>query len=258
MLKIGFFIVMLTLLSPFGAPRAEDKLDRVWRFYSKWASEHLEYECTVSPEMENVHTRFRLWQIKQGRGEAESILKANFAFPISHETYIFWNEDGRRMIYFPEINRTIFSCLDQEPDSELGPSSFGISTFWGSLKQIKKFLVFEDLIETDESIIFEVILDAERMRDSGLLPERPGVGEARFIFAFKKSGELVRLSRQFDNGDLEVLRFDYVTFSSDEVRESFPKIKNLCRRNIVPGFTYAAALEEIKQLRRHSEILGDK
>jgi len=259
MLKIGFSVfVILTFLPILDVPRAGEQLDRFWRVYSQWALEHPEYECAVSPEIEIVHSRYRLWQIKQESGKLDGVLKVTADFPVSHEAYIFLTDDGQRMIYFPEINRTILFCLDRSLGSESETGSFDLSAFFLNLKLIKEFLIFEEFSETNEGFIYEMILDAEKMRGDGLLPKRTEVREARFIFTLKKSGELVRMSRQFDDGELEVLYFDYISFSSDEVRESFPKIEDRRSRNIMPDSTYTAALEEIKRVRQNSEALGEK
>jgi len=259
MLKIGFSVfIILTLLSFGGTPRAGDQLERFWRVYSKWASEHPEYECRVTPEMQVVHSRFHLWQIKQESGRVDSISKVMGDIPICHEVYVSLDDYGRKVTYFPEVNRTVLFCLDKAIDSELEANSVVMSALLDNLKQVKKFLVFEELSETDEGIVFDMIVDVKKMRAAGLVPERVEASRVRLVFSLKKSGELVRLSRQFDEGDLEVLYFDYVSFSSDEVRESFPRIENRSTRGISPSSTYMAALEEIKRVRQHSEALENK
>jgi len=259
MLKIGFSVfIILTLLSFGGTSRTGDQLERFWRVYSKWASEHPEYECYVNPEMQVVHSRFRLWQIKQDSGRVDSVLKVMSDIPICHEVYISLDDYGRKVTYFPEVNRTVLFCIDKAIDSELEANSLVMSALLDNLKLVKKFLVFEELSETDEGIVFDMIVDVEKMKAAGLVPGRVKASEVRLVFSLKKSGELVRLSRQFDEGDLEVLYFDYVSFSSEEVRESFPKIENRSTRGISPNFTYMTAIEEIKRVRQYSEALGDK
>jgi len=259
MLRIGFPIsIILTLLFSFGAPRTGDRLDRVWHLYSKWASKHPEYECRVSPEMQVVHSRYRLWQIQQESGRVDSILKMTGDSPISHESYVFLDDYGRKVIYFPELNRTVLFCLDKNLGSELEGNSLVISALLSNLKLVKRFLVFEELSETDEGIVFDMIVDTKKMKVAGLVPERVEASKVRLIFSFKKSGELVRLSRQFDEGDLEVLYFDYVSFSPDEVRKSFPKIENRNCFSIIPDFTYSDALKEIKRVRQNVDDLEDK
>jgi len=259
MLKIGFFVfITLVFLSSFGISMHESELERFWAIYSKWASEHLEYECDVSPEMQVVHSRYRLWQIKQESGRVDSILKMTVDIPIFHESYVFLDDYGRKVIYFPEINRTILFCLDKNLDSGIKASSLVISGLFGNLKLAKKFLIFQELSETDEGIVFDMIVDVKKMKSVGLVSKRVEASEIRLIFSLKQSGELVRMSRQFDDGDLEVLYFNYVSFSSNEVRESFPKIENRSSRSISLGFTYQDALEEIERVRKHAEVLGDR
>jgi len=256
MLKVGFITsVLLVFLSFLGMPKPGSQLDRFWLVYLQWASEHPVYECRVSPEIQVVHSTFHLWQIKKESGALDSILKITADFPISHEVYVSWDDRGRKRIYFPEIDRAILFCLDRNMASDLEADSFGVLDFFGDLKLIKKFLIFEELVETDEGIIFEMILDAEKMRGADLLSKRTEVRAARFIFTLKKSGELVRMSRQFDEGDLEVLYFDYISFSADEVYARFSKVKKCRSRNLMPDLTYTDALEEIKRVRQHSEAL---
>jgi len=178
--------------------------------------------------------------------------------PIFHEVYIFLDDYGRKVTYFPELNRAALFCLDKNLDSELEANSLVISTLLGNLKLVSKFLISEELSETDEGIVFDMTVDVKKMKAVGLVPERVDASQVRLIFSLKKSGELVRMSRQFDDGDLEVLYFDYVSFSPDEVRENFPKIENLSGRSIATDFTYTDALEEIKRVRENSESLGDK
>jgi len=256
MLKIGFFVfIILTSLSYFDFSIRGSKFERFWAIYSKWALDHLEYECNVSPEMEVVHSRYRLWQIKQESGRVESILKMTWDFPISHEAYISLDDYGRKVTYFPEINRTVLFCIDKNLDSELDANTLVLSALLDKLKLAKKFLIFEELSETDEGIVFDMIVDVKKMKAAGLVPERVAARQVRLIFSLKKSGELVRMSRQFDDGDLEVLYFDYVSFSSDEVRESFPEIESRGSRSIAPDFTYKDALEEIGRVRQRSASL---
>jgi len=152
-------------------------------------------------------------------------------------------------MYFPEINKTVLFCLDKNIDSALEANSLIVSAFWGSLKRMSKFLIFEELSETDEGIVFDMIVDIKKMKAAGLVPKRVEASEVRLIFSLKKSGELVRMSRQFDEGDLEVLYFDYVSFSPDVVRESFPRVESRVRCSATPDLTYSDALEEIKRLR---------
>jgi len=259
MLKIGFFVfIALALWSSFYISIQEGKLERFWHLYSKWASEHPEYECSIRPEMQIVHSTFRLWQIKQESGRVDSILKVTADFPISHEVYVFVDDHGREMTYFPEVNRTILFCLDKNLSSETEVGPLVGSALLGNLKLVKKFLIFEELSETDEGGVFDMIVDIKKMKAAGLVPERVEASKLRLVFSLKKSGELVRMSRQFDSGDLEILYFDYVSFSSDEVRKSFPKIENRSSFNVIPEFTYTSVLEEIMKVRSRLQVLGDK
>jgi len=249
---------MLAVFSPFCISRKGAQLECFWRIYSEWALAHSEYECSIIPEMETVLHRFRLWQIKQESGRVDGVLKMMVDFPISYDSYIYLDSCGREVIYFPEINKTILFCIDENLNSELEDNSFVVSTLLGNLELVKRFLVFEELSETDGGIVFDMIVDIKKMKAAGLAPERVEASEVRLIFSLKKSGELVRMSRQFDEGDLEVLYFDYISFSSDGVRESFPKIENRSSYSTVADFTYAAALEEIRRVRQHSDVLRGK
>jgi len=236
----------------------ESELERFWSIYSKWASEHLEYECDVIPEMQVAHSRYHLWQIKQESGSVDSILKVTSDIPIFYEAYIFLDEYGQRVTYFPEINRAALFCIDKDLDSGLEANPLVITALLGNLKLVKKVLISQKLSETDEGIVFDMIVDVKKMKAAGLVPERVEASEVRLIFSLKKSGELVRMSRQFDDGDLEVLYFDYISFSPNEVHESFPKIENRSSRNIAPDFTCVDALEAIKRMRQCAETLESK
>jgi len=257
MLKIGFFVfVTLSLWCSFDISIRESKLERFWSIYSKWASEHPEYECSIYPEMQVVHSTFRLWQVKQESGRVDSVLKMMSDSPISHEVYIYLDDYGRKVTYFPEINRVILSCFDKKLDSKVETNSLVISALFGNFKLVKRFLIFEKLSETNEGVVFDMIVDVKKMKSAGLVSEQVDVSEIRLVFSLKESGELVRMSRQFDDGDLEVLYFDYISFFPDEVRESFPNIGSLRSRSISSDFTYKDALEEIERMRQHSEPLG--
>jgi len=259
MLKFGFFsFIILAVYFPFCISRKGSQLEHFWRIYSEWASTHSEYECSIIPEMETVLRRFRLWQIKQESGRVDGVLEMMVDFPISHDSYLYLDSCGRKLIYFPEINRTALFCLNKTPDSDLEGNSFVVSPLLGNLELAKRFLVFEELSETDEGIVFDMTVDIKKMKAAGLVPERVEASEVRLIFSLKKSGELVRMSRQFDDGYLEVLYFDYISFSSDDVRESFPKIENRSSHSIIPSLTYTAALEEIRRERQLPDVLRRK
>jgi|GEM_PF-4611074 len=96
---------------------------------------------------------------------------------------------------------------------------------------------------------FKPYLGQPLILSEGVIPKGTEVEDVRLILTSEKDGQPTSTSRQFDNNESEILCFNYLSFSSDEVHATFPKIEDRSSSNITPDFTIKDALEEIYQER---------
>jgi len=245
-LKIGL-CYFFSLSIPFGVLIGQEgaSLDRFEEIYSQWANEHPEYECELKPQLEVVNFTLHLWQIKKAPCEFDSIYRINSTVPISYEAYIFMTDEGDQVMNFPETHRTILLYPQRETGSVSGMLATGMVDLSSKWSFMKPFLIFESLNEEEDSVLFEMILDIKKMGDAGVIPVSTGVSKLRMIFSLAKDGKISRISRQFDDDALDVLCFDYISFSSEEIRNSFPDIDSRSSGSITPGWSIKDAIDEI-------------
>jgi|GEM_PF-794494 len=221
------------------------KLDRFEEIYSRWATDHQEYECEMKPELDIVNSKLHLWQIKKDSGELDSVFRINSDTPISYEAYIFITDEGDQVMNFPETHRTILLYPKREMGLNLREIFAGASDSSTKWSLMKPFLIFEKLNEGGNSTIFEMILDVKKMEDAGVISVGSNVHELRIIASLEGDGMISKVSRQFDDDEVETLSFEYISYSSKEVRDSFPCIEDRSSGSITPDWSIKDAIDEI-------------